>query len=71
MREKQSSDSCQSCVKYAFVTLAGAVWTFPLMEKEDAFIQEWQTQPETDLLCFLETAVYVRPLQARAKLWGL
>ena len=34
------------------------------MEKEDAFIQEWQTLPETDLLCFLETAVYVHPLQA-------
>ena len=49
----------------------GAVWTFPLVGKEDAFIQEWQTQPETDLLCFLETAVYVHPLQARAKLWGL
>lgn len=38
MSEKQSSDSCKSCIK---------VLTSMLMEKKDDFIKGWQVEQET------------------------
>lgn len=34
------------------------------MEKEDAFIQEWQVRPETNLVSISDAEVYVNPFQA-------